>query len=80
VQDPAALRASLAQGVRDFEKAAQERGIAPERVMAARYVLCTMIDEAAVRHPLGRRSGLWGRHSLLVEFHNEVPVARRSFS
>jgi type VI secretion system protein ImpK len=41
VADPAALRASLAQGVRDFAKAAQDRGIAPERVMAARYVLCT---------------------------------------
>lgn len=71
VGDPAALRASLAQGVRDFAKAAQDRGIAPERVMAARYVLCTMIDEAASDTPWGG-SGLWGRHSLLVEFHNEV--------
>jgi type VI secretion system protein ImpK len=65
------LRASLAQGVRDFAKAAQDRGIAPERVMAARYVLCTMIDEAASDTPWGG-GGLWGRHSLLVEFHNEV--------
>ena len=71
VQDPAALRASLAQGVRDFAKAAQDRAIAPERVMAARYVLCTMIDEAASDTPWGG-GGLWGRHSLLVEFHNEV--------
>ena len=71
VQDPAALRASLAQGVRDFAKAAQDRSIAPERVMAARYVLCTMIDEAASDTPWGG-GGLWGRHSLLVEFHNEV--------
>jgi len=71
VADPAALRASLAQGVRDFAKAAQDRGIAPERVMAARYVLCTMIDEAASDTPWGG-GGLWGRHSLLVEFHNEV--------
>lgn len=70
VQDPAALRASLAQGVRDFAKAAQDRGIAPERVMAARYVLCTMIDEAAADTPWGG-AGLWGRHSLLAEFYNE---------
>ncbi len=71
VADPAALRASLAQGVRDFVAAAHERGIAPERVMAARYVLCTMLDEAAADTPWGG-AGVWGRHSLLAEFHNEA--------
>lgn len=71
MQDPAALRASLAQGIRDFAAAAQERGVAPERVMAARYVLCTMLDEAAADTPWGG-SGVWGRHSLLAEFHNEA--------
>ena len=70
VSDPAALRASLAQGIRDFASAVQERGIAPERVMAARYVLCTMLDEAAADTPWGG-GGVWGRHSLLAEFHNE---------
>ncbi|MDZ7591879.1 MAG: DotU family type VI secretion system protein [Rubrivivax sp.] len=70
VADPAALRASLAQGIRDFASAAQQRGIAPERIMAARYVLCTMIDEAAADTPWGG-AGLWGRHSLLAEFYNE---------
>jgi type VI secretion system protein ImpK len=70
VADPAALRASLAQGIRDFATAAQQRGIAPERIMAARYVLCTMIDEAAADTPWGG-AGLWGRQSLLAEFHSE---------
>jgi len=36
VADPGALRAALAQGVRDFEATAHQRGIPPERVMAAR--------------------------------------------
>lgn len=71
VADPAALRATLAQGVRDFVTSAQQQGIAPERVMAARYVLCTMIDEAAADTPWGG-TGVWGRHSLLAEFHNEA--------
>lgn len=71
VPDPAALRSSLAQGVRDFAALAQERGVAPERVMAARYVLCTMLDEAAADTPWGG-GGVWGRHSLLAEFHNEA--------
>jgi len=70
VADPSALRFSLAQGIRDFASAVQERGIAPERVMAARYVLCTMLDEAAADTPWGG-GGVWGRHSLLTEFHNE---------
>lgn len=71
VADPAALRAALAQSVRDFEAAAHQRGIPPERVMAARYVLCTMLDEAAGDTPWGG-SGVWGRNSLLASFHNEV--------
>lgn len=70
VGDPATLRASLAQGIRDFASAVQERGVAPERVMAARYILCTMLDEAAADTPWGG-GGVWGRHSLLAEFHNE---------
>jgi len=71
VQDVAALRTTLAQGIRNFVTAAQERGIAPERVMAARYILCTMLDEAAADTPWGG-TGEWGRHSLLAEFHNEA--------
>jgi len=71
VGDPAVLRASLAQGVRDFATAGQQQGVAPERVIAARYVLCTMLDEAAADTPWGG-GGVWGRHSLLAEFHNEA--------
>ncbi len=78
VGDPATLRASLAQGIRDFVAAVQERGIAPERVMAARYVLCTVLDEAASDTPWGG-SGVWGRHSLLAEFHNESSGGEKVF-
>lgn len=78
VADPAALRATLAQGIRDFATAAQERSIAPERIMAARYVLCTMLDEAAADTPWGG-SGSWARHSLLAEFHNEASGGEKVF-
>jgi type VI secretion system protein ImpK len=71
VDDPAALRAALAQGLREFATQAAAAGIAPERVMAARYVLCTMLDEAAADTPWGG-SGLWAGHSLLAMFHNET--------
>lgn len=76
--DPAAVRASLAQGVRDFVTTAQSHGVAPERVMAARYILCTMLDEAAADTPWGG-GGTWGRHSLLAEFHNEASGGEKVF-
>lgn len=78
VSDPAALRTSLAQGIRDFAARAAAQGIAPERVMASRYVLCTMIDEAASDTPWGG-SGVWGRHSLLAMFHNETEGGEKVF-
>jgi len=71
VDDPAALRNSLAQGIREFATQAATAGIGPERVMAARYVLCTMLDEAAADTPWGG-SGVWAQHSLLAIFHNET--------
>ncbi|HET9646037.1 MAG TPA: DotU family type VI secretion system protein [Burkholderiaceae bacterium] len=71
VGDPEVLRNALAQGVREFSGRATAAGIAPERVMAARYVLCTMIDEAAADTPWGG-SGVWARRSLLSMFHNEA--------
>jgi type VI secretion system protein ImpK len=78
VDDPAALRNALAQGIRDFAARATQQGIAAERVMAARYVLCTMIDEAANDTPWGG-SGVWSRHSLLAMFHNETEGGEKVF-
>lgn len=71
IGDPDALRNALAQSIRDFAGRASSAGIAPERVMAARYVLCTMIDEAAADTPWGG-SGVWAQNSLLTMFHNEA--------
>ncbi len=78
MSSPDNLRAQLVQGLRDFSTAAQSRGVAPERVMAARYVLCTMLDEAAADTPWGG-GGTWARHSLLVEFHNESSGGEKVF-
>jgi len=78
VDDPVVLRNSLAQGIRDFAARATAKGIAPERVMAARYVLCTMLDEAAADTPWGG-SGTWARHSLLAMFHNENEGGEKVF-
>jgi type VI secretion system protein ImpK len=69
--DPSGLREFLAQNIRAFESRAKSAGVAPERVVGARYVLCTLLDETAASTPWGG-SGMWGKHSLLVLFHNET--------
>jgi type VI secretion system protein ImpK len=68
--NPQQLKEQIAHSIREFERRARAQGIAAERVMAARYVLCTLIDETAASTPWGG-SGAWARHSLLVAFHNE---------
>lgn len=69
--DPAGLREQLANQVRTFETRARALGIAQETIIAARYVLCTFLDETAASTPWGG-SGLWSKNSLLVTFHNEA--------
>lgn len=69
--NPAALRAGLADAVRRFETNARAAGVPNEQVIAARYVLCTFVDQCASSTPWGG-SGAWATHSLLVQFHNEA--------
>ena len=65
-----ALRASTADAVNQFDAAARRAGISNDSVLAARYVLCTALDEAVANTPWGVQGG-WSKQSLLVQFHNE---------
>ena len=69
--DVEALRRQTIQEVRSFEERARQAGIAAEDTMAARYALCTVIDEAVLNTPWGSQSG-WSSQSLLVTFHREA--------
>ena len=69
--DPAQLRDYLVEQVQLFERRARESLVPPETVIAARYALCTALDETAAKTPWGG-GGQWSRHSLLVTFHNET--------
>lgn len=69
--NPRALRQGLADGIRQFEARARAASVPNEQVIAARYVLCTLLDESASSTPWGG-SGVWAGQSLLVEFHNET--------
>ncbi|MCC6076024.1 type IVB secretion system protein IcmH/DotU [Pseudomonas sp. GCM10022188] len=54
-----------------FEHRALHDGAESSQVMAARYVLCTVLDEAVVTTPWGNESE-WSQMSLLSSFHNET--------
>lgn len=69
--EPERLRDYLVKEVKDFESRAKSQGVAADQVMAARYCLCTVLDETAAQTPWGG-SGVWSKHSLLVTFHNET--------
>jgi type VI secretion system protein ImpK len=69
--DPDRLKTFLAEEIRRFDVAAKAQGIPAEHIVAARYCLCTVLDEAAAQTPWGG-SGAWSKNSLLVTFHNET--------
>jgi type VI secretion system protein ImpK len=69
--DPAGLRVQLVESVKRFESVARAQGLPNEQVVAARYILCTLLDESASSTPWGG-SGAWSSQSLLVHFHNEA--------
>ena len=71
------LRERLAGAIRTFEAEARESGVPVESIAAARYALCTLLDEAISGTAWG--SGVWGSRSLLVAFHNEASGGEKFF-
>src|SRR6185295_16282047 len=49
-----------------------------EKAVAARYALCTLIDETAAGTPWGA-SGAWAQHGLLALFHGETEGGEKFF-
>ncbi|ROL86680.1 type IVB secretion system protein IcmH/DotU [Pseudomonas protegens] len=70
-EDLHALNTHLSAGLRQFDARAQQDGAQSSEVMAARYVLCTVVDEAVVSTSWGNESQ-WSQMSLLSSFHNET--------
>jgi type VI secretion system protein ImpK len=69
--DIARLREQAVTHVYSFEHHAQGAGLTTQTIMAARYVLCTMLDESVNNAPWGDQSG-WAQQTLLVTFHGEA--------
>lgn len=65
------LRNKLISEIKTFEAKALQAGYKLEHVQAARYALCSLLDEAILNTPWGYNS-LWTTQSLLVTFHKEA--------
>jgi type VI secretion system protein ImpK len=76
--DVDALRRQTTQEIRAFEDRARASSVPPEDILAARYALCTVIDEAVMNTPWGAQSG-WSAQSLLVTFHRESSGGEKFF-
>jgi type VI secretion system protein ImpK len=69
--DVEALRMQLIAAVKNFEAAAKADRVDRDQIAAARYALCTLLDETISSTPWGG-GGVWASRSLLVAFHNEA--------
>lgn len=72
------LHQRLVNEIKAFEVRAKEQGIKPEIVLSARYVLCTILDEAVLNTPWGAESA-WTQRTLLSIFHNETSGGEKFF-
>ena len=76
--DVESLRRQTIQEIRGFEDRARRAEVPPEDILAARYALCTAIDEAVLNTPWGAQSD-WSIQSLLVTFHREAAGGEKFF-
>ena len=73
-----ALYQQLIGAIRAFEATLKEKHTTPEVALAARYVVCTALDEIVLSMPWGAESG-WGQRTLLSTFHNETHGGEKFF-
>lgn len=73
------LRDRLRTMVEGFDTAARQAGVDDAVCTAARYCLCTFVDEIVAGTPSGG-AGAWASHSLLIDFHGETSGGDRFFS
>ncbi|UTA46617.1 type IVB secretion system protein IcmH/DotU [Simiduia sp. 21SJ11W-1] len=72
------LHKRLTEEIKHFEQRAKSYGVPDDAVIAARYLLCTVVDEIVLNTPWGASSG-WSQHSLLSLFHHETFGGEKCF-
>ncbi|KQZ86728.1 type IVB secretion system protein IcmH/DotU [Pseudomonas sp. Root562] len=72
------LNRRLSAAVEHFAVSALRAGVESSQVSTARYVLCTVVDEAVVTTAWGKESE-WSQMNLLSRFHNETSGGEKFF-
>ena len=69
--DIAGLRVSIIEEVKQFDIKIKNQNVSSEQAQAARYVLCSLLDETILNTPWGCNS-IWSTQGLLILFHKET--------
>jgi type VI secretion system protein ImpK len=72
------LRQQLVGAINSFEREAKAALVENDSIAAARFSLCTFLDETISATPWGG-GGVWASRSLLVTFHNEASGGEKFF-
>ncbi|TYK65536.1 DotU family type IV/VI secretion system protein [Colwellia echini] len=73
------LHQQLDREIKEFDIKARNAGVKEDTVMVARYLLCTILDEAVLNTPWGAESA-WNQRTLLGIFHKETAGGEKFFA
>jgi len=76
--DVGGLHQRLVNEIKTFEASLRDLGVRQEVVLSARYLMCSVLDEAVLNTPWGSESA-WGQRTLLSVFHGETSGGEKSF-
>jgi len=76
--DVAGIKQQLISELKAFDTKARAAGIKSEIVHDARYILCTILDQAVLTTPWGKQSD-WAQRTLLSIFHRDAGGGEKFF-
>lgn len=76
--DVGGLYQRLLNEIKAFESRLRDLNLKQEQLLSARYLMCSVLDEAVLNTPWGSESA-WAQRTLLSVFHGETSGGEKSF-
>ncbi len=76
--DVGGLYQRLINEIKTFESNLRDLNLKQEQLLSARYLMCSVLDEAVLNTPWGSESA-WAQRTLLSVFHGETSGGEKSF-
>lgn len=76
--DVGGLYQRLVNEIKAFESRLRDLDLKQEQLLSARYLMCSVLDEAVLNTPWGSESA-WAQRTLLSVFHGETSGGEKSF-